>query len=132
MPTTLTLGNSKPVAVYRVEDAEHARIHGASDADVKALKEKLSDANTNSADYRRALKGQTTTTITVQHDDLEAAIAEVNALWQLHESDGPPAWVEATGELASELQGHVVRKFSGAGHTVKVGRPKDWKVTVEL
>lgn len=132
MPTTIVLGNTKPVAVYRVENASDARRHGASDSDVKALAATLSDPDTNAADYRKALKGQTTTSITVQHDDLEAAIAEVGALWTLHESDGPPAWVEASGELASELQGHIVRKFSTDKHQVKVGQPKGWEVTVEL
>ena len=130
MPTTLVLGNTKPVAVYRVADADDARRHGATDADVKALKSALQGQS--SADYRRALKGQTTTVITVPHDDLEAAIAEVNALWTQHSSDGPPAWVEASGELASELERHIVRKFSDSKHEVKLGQPKGWKVTVQL
>lgn len=132
MPTTVRLGNTQPVAVYRVEHADDARRLGASDAEVKALREQLSEPGNNAADFRRKLKGQTTTTIGVIHDEPMRALAEADALWRLHESDGPPAWVEASGDLAQVLEQHFVNAYSDDKHTVKSGQPKGWKVTVEL
>lgn len=101
MPT-LTLGNTAPVEVVKIEDGEDVREQRTARPDL----------------------GNTLTTVSFPDGwDLGEQLKAVGDLWPYH-SDDPPEWVESDDALLAEV---VARNFTSDEHSCRVGRPSGWR-----
>jgi hypothetical protein len=145
MSYEVRFGNTAPIEVYRLSDAQHARSLGASDDEIDALERALADApegvevqHTREAQIDNGFSHNNTVTVFQVPDtdrQMIAVLRELSGAYDGYHSQNPPEWIEAyerddeTGKRkrAKGLEAMLVDNYSVGGHVVESGMPEGWE-----